>query len=64
MKKAYVVLKNGYSTLLPCSFMSEDKELGFLELWGERGRVGLLPLSQVEICVITEKKEEENNGSI
>lgn len=60
MKKAYIVLKNGYSTLLPCEFFTEDLENGFLELWSEKGRVGLLPLNQVEICVITEKKEEEN----
>ena len=60
MKKAYVVLKNGYSTLLPCEFMSKDDANGFLELWSEKGRVALLPLHQVEICVITEKGEKEN----
>ena len=65
MKYAYITLKNGYSTLIPCDFMTEDEEHGFLELWSEKGRVGLFPLNQVEMCVITEKnKEEKENGSI
>lgn len=65
MKIAYIELKNGYITLLPCEFMTEDEENGFLELWGDKGRVGLFPLDKVEMCVITEKhKEEKNNGSI
>ena len=61
MTVAYVVLKNGYSTRLPCEFMSEDEEKGFLELWSAKGRVGLFPINQVEMCVITEKKEDGNN---
>ena len=65
MKIAYILLKNGYSTLLPCDFMTEDEERGYLELWGEKGRVGLFLLDQVEMCVITEKHmEDKNNGSI
>lgn len=60
MKYAYITLKNGYATLLPCEFMSEDKEHGFLELWSEKGRVGLFPISQVEMCLITEKRSEED----
>ena len=63
MKLAYIQLKNGYSTLLPCEFMTEEN--GYLHLWSEKGRVGLFLLDQVEMCVITEKnKEDKNNGSI
>ena len=63
MKVAYILLKNGYSTLIPCEFMTEDN--GYLNLWGDKGRVGLFILDQVEMCVITEKnKEEKNNGII
>lgn len=63
MKIAYIELKNGYSTVIPCEFMTEEN--GFLYLWGEKGRVGLFLLDQVEMCVITEKnKEDKNNGSI
>ena len=63
MKIAYIQLKNGYSTLIPCEFMTEED--GYLHLWGEKGRVGLFLLNQVEMCVITEKHmEDKNNGSI
>lgn len=63
MKVAYIQLKNGYSTVLPCEFISEEN--GILYLWGEKGRVGLFLIDQVEMCVITEKnKEEKENGSI
>lgn len=59
MKVAYIALKNGYSTLLPCEFMTEDETRGFLELWGEKGRIGLFLIDQVEICCITEKNNKE-----
>ena len=62
MKVAYIQLKDGYTTLVPCEFMSEED--GHLNLWGEKGRVGLFPLDKVEMCVITERNKEENNGSI
>lgn len=62
MKIAYVTLKNGYSTLLPCDFMTEDEERGLLELWGEKGRVGLFPLNLIEMCVITEKRQQEDGN--
>lgn len=57
MKIAYIELKNGYSTIVPCDFMTDEN--GFLYLWGEKGRVGLFLLDQVEMCVITEKNKEE-----
>ncbi len=58
MKLAYIQLKNGYSTLIPCEFMTEDN--GYLHLWGEKGRVGLFLVDQVEMCVITEKHKEDD----
>ena len=58
MKVAYIQLKNGYTTLVPCEFMSEENER--LCLWGEKGRVGIFPLNQVEMCVITER----NSGDV
>lgn len=57
MKIAYIELKNGYSTVIPCEFMTDEN--GFLYLWGEKGRVGLFLLDQVEKCVITEKNKED-----
>lgn len=53
MKFAYIQLKTGYNTALPCEFMTEEN--GILHLWGEKGMVGLFLLDQVEMCVITEK---------
>lgn len=58
MKTAFIQLKNGYNTAIPCDFMCEDNENGFLELWSEKGRNGLFLLNQVEMCVITEKRTE------
>ena len=57
MKNAFIQLKTGYNTVLPCEFMTEEN--GFLHLWGEKGRTGLFLLNQVEMCVITERKDEE-----
>lgn len=63
MKHAYIQLKGGYNTAIPCEFMTSEN--GILHLWGEKGMVGLFILDKVEMCVITEKnKEEKNNGSI
>ena len=58
MNVAYVQLKNGYSTLLPCDFMTEEN--GIVSLWGTRGKVGMFQADQVEMCVITEKRSEED----
>lgn len=58
MKTAYIQLKNGYTTLLPCEFMTEEN--GYLNLWSDKGRTGIFILNQVEMCVITEKRSEEN----
>ncbi len=65
MKSAFIQLKNGYSTVLPhVEFMTNEN--GYLELWGEKGRIGLFQSSQVEMCVITEKwqKGDKGNGEI
>ena len=63
MKSAFIQLKNGYNTVLPnIDFISDEN--GHLSLWGKEGRKGIFILDQVEICVITEKNKEENNGSI
>lgn len=53
MKYAYITLKNGYNTAIQCDFMTEEN--GFLRLYGEQGQAGIFLLSQVEMCVITEK---------
>ena len=55
MKAAYIQLKTGYNTVIPCEFMTEEE--GFLRLWGEKGMVGLFILDKVEMCVITEKQQ-------
>lgn len=58
MKSAFIQLKNGYSTVLPhIEFMTEEN--GLLQLWTEKGRVGLFLLDQVEMCVITGKFPQE-----
>lgn len=65
MKFAYIQLKTGYNTAIPCEFMTEEN--GHLNLWGEKGMVGLFMLDQVEMCVITEKffyKGDKINGII
>lgn len=65
MKSAFIELKNGYHTVLPnIDFMTNDN--GYLELWGEKGRVGIFVSNQVEMCVITEKWEKggESNGKV
>jgi hypothetical protein len=54
MKNAFIQLKNGYNTAFPCEFMTEED--GLLRLWSEKGIVGIFLLSQVEMCVITEKR--------
>lgn len=54
MKSAFIQLKNGYNTAIPCEFMTEEN--GFLHLWGEKGQVGIFLIDQVEMCVITERK--------
>lgn len=56
MKNAFIQLKNGYNTAIPCDFMTEEN--GFLRLWGEKGQVGIFLLSQIEMCLITEKRTE------
>lgn len=56
MKSAFIQLKNGYNTAVPCEFMTEED--GFLRLWGDKGQRGLFVLSQVEMCVITEKRTD------
>lgn len=53
MKVAYIELKSGYNTAIPCEFMTEEN--GHLNLWGEKGMVGIFLLDKVEMCVITEK---------
>lgn len=57
MKNAFIQLKSGYNTALPCEFMTEEN--GYLHLWSEKGQVGLFLLDQVEMCVITGKNKEE-----
>jgi hypothetical protein len=57
MKNAFIELKNGYNTALPCEFMTEEN--GFLRLYDDKGQVGIFLLSQVEMCVITERRVEE-----
>jgi hypothetical protein len=65
MKSAFIQLKNGYNTVLPhVEFMTNESD--YLELWGEKGRIGIFISDQVEMCVITEKwpQKEENNGKV
>lgn len=63
MKSAFIQLKSGYNTVLPnIEFITDEN--GRLSLWGKEGRKGIFILDQVEICVITERNKEENNGSI
>lgn len=59
MKTAYVKLKNGYSTIFPSEFMTEDEERGYLVFFGEKGRVAMFLLDQVDMCVITDRRSEE-----
>jgi hypothetical protein len=59
MKTAYVKLKNGYSTIFPSEFMTEDEERGCLVFFGEKGRVAMFLLDQVDMCVITDRRSEE-----
>lgn len=56
MKNAFIQLKNGYNTAVPCEFMTEEN--GFLRLYGEQGQVGIFLLSIIEMCIITEKRIE------
>lgn len=61
MKSAFIQLKSGYNTVLPnIEFITDEN--GRLSLWGKEGRKGIFILDQVEICVITEKKEEEKSN--
>jgi hypothetical protein len=58
MKSAFIQLKNGYNTVLPnVEFITDEN--GLLQLWTEKGRVGLFLLDQVEMCVITGKFTQE-----
>lgn len=58
MKSAFIQLKTGYNTVIPCEFMTDEN--GFLRLWDDKGQRGLFLLSQVEMCVITEKRPDHN----
>jgi hypothetical protein len=63
MKSAFIELKNGYNTVLAnVDFLTNEN--GFLELWGENGRVGIFQTNQVQMCVITEKWQKEGNNGV
>ena len=65
MKSAFIQLKNGYNTVLPnVEFITTEDS--WLELWGEKGRVGIFQSNQVDMCVITEKwpQGEDKNGKV
>lgn len=60
MKSAFIQLKNGYNTVLPhIEFLTNEND--YLELWGEKGRVGIFQSNQVDMCVITEKWDKGEN---
>lgn len=57
MKYAFIQLKNGYNTRIPCEFFSVTDDKKWLEIWGKVSRVGLFPLDEIEIACITEKNK-------
>lgn len=60
-KYAFVQLKNGYTTRIPCEFFLTDEDKNRVTLWGEIGQVGLFQLDQVDQICLTEQKENKND---
>ena len=61
IKYAYVQLKNGHTSRIPCEFCTEDEKTNHIELWGEGGRVAIFSKDTIDCLTITEKKENKND---
>ena len=60
-KYAFVQLKNGHTSRIPCEFCTEDEKTNHIELWGEVGRVAIFSKDTIDYFTITEKKENNND---
>lgn len=59
MKKAYIALKDGGTTLLDCDFISLDEENGLLYVWLAGSLSGILKMNEVKYAYVTEQKKEK-----
>ncbi len=59
MKKAYIALKDGVTTLLDCDFISLDEEKGLLTVWTEKSLSGMFKTDEVKYAYATEQRKKE-----
>ena len=59
MKKAYIALKDGVTTLLDCDFISHDEENGLLYVWFNNSLSGVLRMDEVKYAYVTEQRKKE-----